>query len=322
MCSQKWSCSVLLQILVLCALSAAASASNITVTTRDSRISYAGQWVDQDNGGHKFTGTYGSSFNFTFQGSAIYYFTMVSVNGGVAAFVVDSLPQEELDASRGSNSSVNTTVVPTVLFSAVNLDPQANHTLTVSYVGPGALGGPYVDFYYLMYTTSDSSSAGAGSSSPSSSPSPTNPSGVKSQSKSNAATIGGAVGGVCGGILVLAGLAFLLIRQRRKPQSDTSTVTPYTDGEGSSILTGPLLVPPSATSSKSPRPTIPSPTQMQTRAPGPPLSTIPSFFPAEQNVGAPSRIDMSVPDPRLSSPTETSDVFGAGSMSDPPPQYH
>lgn len=38
------------------------------VTARDPRINYVGNWVDQDNGGHKFTAATGSSLSFTFQG--------------------------------------------------------------------------------------------------------------------------------------------------------------------------------------------------------------------------------------------------------------
>lgn len=45
-----------------------AQAQNQTVTVRDPRITYIGDWVDQDNGGHKFTGQVGASLSLTFQG--------------------------------------------------------------------------------------------------------------------------------------------------------------------------------------------------------------------------------------------------------------
>ena len=44
------------------------AAQTTNVTARDPRITYVGDWVDQDNGGHEFTGSVGSSFSFTFQG--------------------------------------------------------------------------------------------------------------------------------------------------------------------------------------------------------------------------------------------------------------
>ena len=60
---------------------------------------------------------------------------------------VDSGNQQVIDASAGTAQGDHPIVM--VLFSQSNLDPSMEHTITVSYVGPGALGGPYVTIYLL-----------------------------------------------------------------------------------------------------------------------------------------------------------------------------
>ena len=49
-----------------------AQAVNQSVTCRDPRIQYVGSWIDQDGGGHKYTGDVGASLSFTFQGCMPY----------------------------------------------------------------------------------------------------------------------------------------------------------------------------------------------------------------------------------------------------------
>lgn len=46
-----------------------ARADNVTVTAGDSQLAYVGTWVDQDNGGHRYTGEQGASVSLTFQGA-------------------------------------------------------------------------------------------------------------------------------------------------------------------------------------------------------------------------------------------------------------
>jgi hypothetical protein len=58
----------LLQIAAARALFAPVRAANVTVGSRDPQIVYTGTWVDQDNGGHQFTGQHNASAAFTFQG--------------------------------------------------------------------------------------------------------------------------------------------------------------------------------------------------------------------------------------------------------------
>lgn len=136
------------------------------VTARDPRIKYVGNWVDQDNGGHKFTAATGSSLSFTFQGmaapiyslrlsfvdlsiqgSSILWYSSKDPNGGVASVYVDQENLEIIDASVGTESTDKP--ILEVLFSRSNLDPSKEHTFNISYVGPGALGGPYVTIYLL-----------------------------------------------------------------------------------------------------------------------------------------------------------------------------
>ena len=142
------------------------AAQSTNVTARDPRITYVGDWVDQDNGGHEFTGSVGSSFSFTFQGmlrkteptdfvaefeialgTAISWYSSKDPKGGVADVFVDSDGPSVIDASAGT--SVNDNPVTIVMFTKSNLDPSQEHTINVSYVGSGALGGPYVTIYLL-----------------------------------------------------------------------------------------------------------------------------------------------------------------------------
>ena len=72
---------------------------------------------------------------------------------------VDSDGPSVIDASAGT--SVNDNPVTVVMFTKSNLDPSQEHTINVSYVGSGALGGPYAvqdpyltpPFRYVYYGT-------------------------------------------------------------------------------------------------------------------------------------------------------------------------
>ena len=139
-------------------------AQTTNVTALDPRISYVGDWVEQNSGGHKFTVSQGSSFSFTFQGmlsythvcnllmtvvlgSTISWYSVKEPNGGVASVSVDMGNQQLVDASAGT--SLGDDPIEMILFSQTDLDPSKEHTITVSYSGTGALGGPYVDIYLL-----------------------------------------------------------------------------------------------------------------------------------------------------------------------------
>ena len=61
--------------------------------------------------------------------------------------LVDSGNQQVIDASAGT--SQGDPAIEMVLFSQASLDPSKEHTINVSYVGSGALGGPYVTIYLL-----------------------------------------------------------------------------------------------------------------------------------------------------------------------------
>ena len=77
-------CVCLVLIVYLMAIhSYQVSAQSTNVTARDPRITYVGDWVDQNGGGHKFTGSRGSSFSFTFQGLPKYTCTYMGlINDG------------------------------------------------------------------------------------------------------------------------------------------------------------------------------------------------------------------------------------------------
>lgn len=149
-----------------------ASAQNVNVTANDPRIDYVKNWVVQDGGGHRFVTIPGAYLTFAFQGSylchgicflecyvltkansrgfsgsAIFYYGAKDPNGGVANVFVDSGNPQTIDASAGT--ALNDNVFVEVLFTQTGLDPSKVHTLNISYVGPGSLGGPYVTIYTL-----------------------------------------------------------------------------------------------------------------------------------------------------------------------------
>ncbi|KII91232.1 hypothetical protein PLICRDRAFT_499963 [Plicaturopsis crispa FD-325 SS-3] len=135
---------------ILCIVSSLAHAQTVTVSADDSRISYTGDWVDQDNGGHKFAGDTGCSMSFSFQGSAVSYHSVHNFNGGVARLSVDGDGVTEVDESSGTTKGADP--VQAVLYSRQGLDASKTHTLNLQWVGPGSFGGGYVELYSLEYT--------------------------------------------------------------------------------------------------------------------------------------------------------------------------
>lgn len=81
------------------------------------------------------------------QGSSILWYSSKDPKGGVASVYVDQENLEIIDASVGTDTDDNP--ILEVLFSRSNLDPSKEHTFNISYVGPGALGGPYVTIFLL-----------------------------------------------------------------------------------------------------------------------------------------------------------------------------
>lgn len=80
-------------------------------------------------------------------GSSILWYSSKDPNGGVASVYVDQENLEIIDASVGTE--LTDKPILEVLFSRSNLDLSKEHTFNISYVGPGALGGPYVTIYLL-----------------------------------------------------------------------------------------------------------------------------------------------------------------------------
>lgn len=219
-----------------CYVAASAQAQqDFNVTSRDPRISYVGQWVDQDNGGHKFTGSVGSSFSFTFQGTAVYWHATADPNGGVASAVVyddqtsysNPIKSAIVDASSGTTRDSNP--VLTTLFSATGLSPSRHSTLNVSYIGPGSLGGPYVEIYTIEYDGVQSAAPTGTSSSQGSSGSQSSNSSSSASHKSVniGAIVGGVVGGVLGAVVLALLLVYLLRRYRRPVPLTPGMVTPF-----------------------------------------------------------------------------------------------
>lgn len=82
------------------------------------------------------------------KGSAIYWYTANEPRGGVSSLQVDSDTAQVIDASSGTNINSSTVVAP--LFIQTGLDDSVNHTLNLTFIGPGILGGPYATIYYLV----------------------------------------------------------------------------------------------------------------------------------------------------------------------------
>jgi hypothetical protein len=65
----RWPCYLVSLALVLVLSTGSTEAQNVTVLSTDARLEYHGTWIDQDNGGHKFTGEKGAYVSLTFQGA-------------------------------------------------------------------------------------------------------------------------------------------------------------------------------------------------------------------------------------------------------------
>ncbi|CCM04382.1 uncharacterized protein FIBRA_06557 [Fibroporia radiculosa] len=158
--------SSLLSLLAIYALQLlpAVAQSNVTVLAEDPQIVYTGGWINQENGEYFYANGPGSSLSFSFTGTAVYYHSVINPNGGVASIVLDNDSPSLVDESE--NAYKGEAPIPAVLWSKTDLDGEKNHSLSVSYVGGGVLGGSYVEFYYLQYTSSGSETNEAGSAGP------------------------------------------------------------------------------------------------------------------------------------------------------------
>ncbi|CCM06774.1 uncharacterized protein FIBRA_09072 [Fibroporia radiculosa] len=180
--------SSLLSLLAISALQllSAVAQSNVTVLAKDPQIVYAGGWTNQENGQYFYANGPGSSFSFSFTGTAVYYHSVINPNGGVASIVLNNGSPTLVDESE--NAYEGEAPIPAVLWSKTDLDGEKNHVLNVSYVGSGVLGGAYVEFYYLQYTSSGSQTNETGSAGPIS----VSPSGAQDSPSMSGTSNGGA----------------------------------------------------------------------------------------------------------------------------------
>ncbi|KII86033.1 hypothetical protein PLICRDRAFT_31542 [Plicaturopsis crispa FD-325 SS-3] len=239
LCFHGRRCSIAVVFAFLCCAFVQADNLNVTVTATDPRIDYTGPWVVQDNGGHTFAGNTSCSMSFSFQGSAIAYHSAHNPNGGVAQLSVDGDNVAVVDESTGTTKGANST--PAVLYSQGGLDASKTHTLTLQWIGPGSLGGGYVELYSLEYTPASASSSAA------SSQSTTTTTAVHSHT---GAIAGGVVGGVAAVIIALV-LAWFLWRRRQQHEyehkDDFEVNAPFTM-QGSSVVVSRPYVPTSSPS--------------------------------------------------------------------------
>lgn len=82
------------------------------------------------------------------KGSAIYWYTANEPRGGVSSLQVDSDSAQLIDVSTGTND--NSPIVVAPMFIQTGLDETVSHTLRLTFIGAGMLGGPYSTIYYLV----------------------------------------------------------------------------------------------------------------------------------------------------------------------------
>lgn len=194
---------------------------NINIIADNPRIHYEGGWVDQENGLYKYASGAGSSLNFSFVGSSISYHSVINPNGGVAGISIDNGPIVLVDES--ANATSGQSPQPAVLWSTSGLDNSALHVLNVSYVGSGRLGGGYVEFYYLEYSTSSTSISVTPSATHSVAASPTSSSDTRTK-----VIVGSVVGSVAGllAISVVSVLIWRLCRSRNNRTASKNSLSP------------------------------------------------------------------------------------------------
>ncbi|KZP33960.1 hypothetical protein FIBSPDRAFT_810481 [Athelia psychrophila] len=135
-------------------------AQNVTVLTDDPRMHFDGTWVVQGSGEWEFTATVGSFVSMSFPGTAIYYHAAYNPRCGLVQVSIDGDSGVTIDASAGLTSQ-NATPIPAILFSQTGLEPGQNHTINITFLGVGSLGGSYLEMWNLTYTE-DTSTSGAG----------------------------------------------------------------------------------------------------------------------------------------------------------------
>ncbi|KZP33958.1 hypothetical protein FIBSPDRAFT_772869 [Athelia psychrophila] len=141
-----------LTLIALACLRSVYAQQDVTVPTADPRIVFDGTWVPQDNGGHEFTTTAGSSASLSFIGTQISWHATSNPLGALSRVSVDGASGTLVDASKGTASG--DPPVFAVLFSQSGLSPGASHTIRVTQVSSGGLGGPYLEIYNFSSASS------------------------------------------------------------------------------------------------------------------------------------------------------------------------
>ncbi|KIM41838.1 hypothetical protein M413DRAFT_138966 [Hebeloma cylindrosporum] len=118
---------------------AGATVKNVTYEENDPTITYSGTWGKNtgpvfSGGGTTYTNQDGSSFTFSFDGSAIYVLGDKKNDHGIYSVVLDGQPEVFLDGTSGCGGAFGLTCeqqVPTIKFLASNLD-SSRHTLKLT----------------------------------------------------------------------------------------------------------------------------------------------------------------------------------------------
>ena len=125
----------------------AQTSTNQSISAIDPRIAYTGDWVQQDGGGHVFTGST-ASFAVNFTGTAVYWYSRRLYDGASVAVRLDDDDVAFIDLSAGTSENDTRTAVIEVLYEREGLDASERHFLNVSWSGPGGNGvGNYLENY-------------------------------------------------------------------------------------------------------------------------------------------------------------------------------
>ncbi|KAL5476833.1 hypothetical protein ACEPAI_3019 [Sanghuangporus weigelae] len=209
--------------------------ANQTVTAIDPRITYVGEWVEQDDGGHVFSRTTGS-FALNFTGTAVYWYSRRLYDGAIAAVRLDEDDTVYIDLSAGTSENDTRPSTGEVLYEREGLDGNQNHYLNISWNGPGGNGvGSYLENFRIQFTSTNS---GSGTSSTTSGSTPSSSSAtsipaINSSGTNIGAIVGGTIGGLAGVIVLILGMFSL--RRRRARRADTEFVqslTPFVSFRG------------------------------------------------------------------------------------------
>ncbi|KAL5514318.1 hypothetical protein ACEPAG_2406 [Sanghuangporus baumii] len=198
------------------------TAANQTVTAIDPRITYVGEWVQQDDGGHVFIGTTGS-FALNFTGTAVYWYSRRLYDGAVAAVRLDDDDTVYIDLSAGTSENDTRTLTAEVLYEKEDLDGNQIHYLNISWNGPGGNGvGSYLENFRIQFTSTNSgseTSTTTSGSNPNSSSATSIPA-SNSSSTNVGAIVGGTVGGLAGALILILGLFCFWRRRARRADTE------------------------------------------------------------------------------------------------------